>query len=488
MRIRSISAKFIVGFLLIFSLSFLLLNQIVANVIRTSNEKIVTDNLVALKKTSNGYVRQAFLINHFTNDDLYFGQMAKEIVNDLHFATSSQVSAYSVTGQLLASSDPSTFADRPTDDLKHALDGSTAYTITYDSGSANVLFSYPVIIDGVKVGILRYAKPFDLLYEQTFKIMDTIFYIALAIFAAAFLFSYLLSRHITIPLVKLAKASEEVTGGNLNVRLRIRRRDEIGRLAGNFDEMIRTIRSQIDRIERDRDRLENVNRQRKLFFDNVTHELKTPLTSILGYAELIRENGESDKAFFRKGMKHIVDESKRLHGMVLNLLEASQGERAGSLEEVERIDAGQVARDVSESLAFKAQRYKKTIRCDAQERLFVRAQSDKLRQLFINLLDNAIKYGAPRSEISLRGWAQSDAVRFVIANRGETIPKEQLDRIFEPFYIANNGDKEPGSLGLGLNIAKSIVQDLEGTIRIESERGWTSVFVDLPLRISESEA
>lgn len=289
--IRTIRAKFIVGFFLIFCLSFLVLNQTVKEIIRTSNQKIVTSDLVGLKNNSNIYVRQAFLINHFTNNKLYFGQMAEEMVNDLNHATSSHVSAYTVDGKLLFSSDQREFSGQSDEDLRQAIKGKTAYTITYGRNSGTVLYSYPVIIDGVKVGILRFTKDFTLLYEQSGRIMDIIFYIALAIFGAAFLFSYMLSRHITIPLVKLTRASTEVKNGNLDVRIPFRRRDEIGELALNFNDMIDRIGSQISTIEGDRDRLQELNDQEKRFFDNVTHELKTPLTSILGYAEIIREKG-----------------------------------------------------------------------------------------------------------------------------------------------------------------------------------------------------
>ena len=220
-----------------------------------------------------------------------------------------------------------------------------------------MLYSYPVVIDGVKVGILRFAKDFSPLYEQSGRIQNLIFYVALAIFAAAFLFSYMLSRHITIPIVKLTRASTEVIGGNLHVRIGIRRKDEIGRLAANFGDMIRRISSQIATIARDRDRLKELNEQEKRFFDNVTHELKTPLTSILGYAEIIRKNGETDRAFFEKGMNHIVDESRRLHGMVLNLLEVSR--RNAGRAETELVETGGILRDVCDAMAIRAQRYKK---------------------------------------------------------------------------------------------------------------------------------
>lgn len=476
--IRTIRAKFIVGFFLIFCLSFLVLNQTVKEIIRTSSQKIVTSDLVGLKNNSNIYVRQAFLINHFTNNKLYFGQMAEEMVNDLKHATSSHVSAYTVDGKLLFSSDKQQFSGPSDEDLRQAIEGKTAYTITYGRNSGTVLYSYPVIIDGVKVGILRFTKDFTLLYEQSGRIMDIIFYIALAIFGAAFLFSYMLSRHITVPLVKLTRASTEVKNGNLDVRIPFRRRDEIGELALNFNDMIDRIGSQISTIERDRDRLKDLNEQEKRFFDNVTHELKTPLTSILGYAEIIREKGDDDREFFDKGMNHIVEESRRLHNMVLRLLEVSR--RASDDCEFEKVDAGQILHDVSDSMSFRAKRYKKRIVCQTDEHLYVNGQPDRLRQLFINLLDNAIKYSSPQSEISAKVELDSGLVRFIFDNPGEPIPPGQLEHLFQPFYSAGHKFMEEGSVGLGLSIAKSIVDDHGGTIRLVSRDGQIMVYVELP--------
>lgn len=440
--LRTIRAKFIVGFFLIFSLSFLVLNQTVKEVIRTSNQKIVTSDLVGLKNNSNVYVRQAFLINHFTNNTLYFGQMAEEMVKDLNHATSSHVSAYTVDGTLLFSSDEKEFTGQSNEDLQQAIEGKTAYTITYGRDSGSVLYSYPVIIDGVKVGILRFTKDFTLLYEQSGRIMDIIFYIALAIFTAAFLFSYMLSRHITIPLVKLTRASTDVKNGNLDVRIQFQRRDEIGELALNFNDMIDRIGSQISTIERDRDRLKSLNEQEKRFFDNVTHELKTPLTSILGYAEIIREKGDDDREFFDKGMTHIVEESRRLHSMVLKLLEVSQHNAHDG--DLELVDTGGILHDVIDSMSFRAKRYKKSITCETEEELFVLGQPDRLRQLFINLLDNAIKYSASHSEISVKAKHINGGVHFLFDNPGEPIPWTSLRICFSRF---SRGHKVPRKKG-----------------------------------------
>ncbi|MCY8216084.1 sensor histidine kinase [Bacillus haynesii] len=475
--LRTIKGKFIVGFFLIFSLSFLVLNHTVKNVIWSSNEKIVTSDLVELKKNSIVYVNQAFLINHYKNNELYFGDMADEMVDNLNHSTGSNVGVYTVNGALLASSDQKVFSRGSDEDLKQAIKGKTAYHITYNRNKAEVFFSYPVVVEGTKVGILRFSKNFDLQYKQSGEILDIVFYIALAIFVAAFLFSYILSRHITIPLVKLTDATSQVKKGKLDMDIHFNRKDEIGQLAVNFNDMISRIREQILTIERDRDRLKELNEQEKRFFDNMTHELKTPLTSIQGYAEIIKDKGESDRAFFDKGMNHIVEESRRLHHLVIKLLEVSRETSKGA--QFTRIDAGEILNDVCESMKFRAERYKKRITCDIEDGLYVHGQVSRLRQLFINLLDNAIKYSLSHSEIFIKAEIVGENILFTFKNPSAPLENDQHSKMFQPFYSVNQKIKEEGSVGLGLSIVKTIVDEHGGTIEMFYEENHTVIHVEL---------
>lgn len=482
--LNTIRGKLLIGFFLIFLIFFLILNQMVARNIESGNQKMMTDSLIGLKNNSNAYVRQSFMIHHFANDELYFGQIAEEMAKDLQHDTSTSIAMYAVTGEKLYATDSSLFTSDG-DDLRQALLGKTAYRITYENSTASVLFSFPVIVDGTKVGIIRFAKDFSLLYEQSTQIRRTIFVTAMAVFAAAFLFTYLLSRHITVPLVKLSVASTEVMKGKLDTRLTFRRKDEIGKLAANFNNMIERIQAQITTIEQDRDELEELNQARKRFFDNVTHELKTPLTTIMGYATIIRENGIQDQVMFDKGITHIVDESKRLHDMVLKLLEQSKESHVA--DRISIVDVGYLLSDVCETMTIKAKRYKKSIRCLTQEGLFVHGQADKLRQLFINLLDNAIKYGYAHSDIEAKAELALNVVQLTFTNKGPTISPEHLSRIFEPFYRVDSTKHEADSAGLGLSISKGIVDEHQGSIRMTSCLEQTTVYIEMPYHRSESD-
>lgn len=473
---HKISTKFLLGFLFIFSLSFLVLNLTIKEYILSGNQKLITSELTGLKKSSNVYVRQAFLINHFSSNELYFGEMAEELGNNLNHATGNSVGVYTLSGELLYASDRPAFTRAVNEDLQEAIGGKTAYNISYENDKTTVYFSYPVVIDGAKVGILRYYKDFSLLYKQSNQILHITNYITLSIFSIAFLFSYILSRHITLPLRKLAQASSEVRNGNLAVHIRFKRKDEIGRLAENFTDMIDQINLQMSVIRKDRDQLKELHKQEKLFFDNVTHELKTPLTSILGYAELIKINGERDPVFFEKGINHIMEESKRLHTMVVKLLEVSR--RHTTAYELTEVEGGVVLRDVCESMAIRAKRYKKSVTVAVENGLYLLAQEDRIRQIFINLLDNAIKYSLPFSAITAKGYHADGKIRFVIENPSEAIEADQLSRLFQPFYPAHPKEMEEGSVGLGLSIVKSIVDEYKGSIFMDNHDQYTVVTVE----------
>ncbi|GAA3406400.1 HAMP domain-containing sensor histidine kinase [Paenibacillus hodogayensis] len=475
----TIRMQFFIGLLLVFSLSLLLLNTFTGHFIDTSNERTIAADLLSLNENAGVYVKQTFMIHHFSQDETYYREMAPQLVDELQRVTASDIAAYTLAGELLEASDRKKFEAAGKDDLKRALDGETAYTLSYSDRAALAYYAYPVVVDGNTVGILRFVKDFSYLYEQGKRLKDVINMAAMSILGAAFLFSYWLSRNISVPIEKLTEASTAVTNGNLDVRVSFRRKDELGKLADNFNRMNGKIRGQIEQMEQDRDRLAELNRHRKRFYDNVTHELKTPITSILGYAQMIRRNGRDDEVFFEKGMTHIEEESRRLHDMVVKLLEQS-GE-GGDRESFDPLDLSPVLRDVCEGMTFKAARYKKKIRCRIETSLLVKGSAHRLRQLLINLIDNAINYGYPHSEIIVTARIAGSHLRMSVANEGEPMSTDMLGTVFEHSPQAEPSDiRVRGSRGLGLSICKSIADEHGGTIGIVSANGETRVTVTLP--------
>lgn len=467
--IKTIKFRLPFSLFIIFFISFVLLNYLVNNMLEKNNEKIITNQLISLKKTSNVYVRQLFMINHLNNDEKCFKKIVKDMIEELNSVTESDISGYDTKGKYMYSSNKEKFMKVKGKDLENAVHGKTSYTIKYDNKNTEAYFSYPVVVSGRKVGILRFIKDYSSLYQQNQFVSKIVFYITIFVFIIAFILSYLLSRNISNPILKLAKASNEVAKGNLKIDIYSNRRDELGDLIRNFYKMVRKIEEQLKIIEKERDSLVQINKYREHFLDNVTHELKTPLTTIIGYSEMIKENEFTDIDFFRAGMNHITDESRRLHNMVLELLELSKNSTTVS-NEFTRINIGKLLKNTCSDMQFKAKRYNNTIYCDIHDNIYINGDESKLKQVFINIIDNAIKYGYYGSLIKVETYVDNNFIEIKVKNKGEGIKKENLNNIFDPFYgSSKNGSTEIGSCGLGLSISKAIIDNHNGIIQIESE-------------------
>ncbi|WMM23395.1 HAMP domain-containing sensor histidine kinase [Tissierella sp. MB52-C2] len=478
----TIRFKLLLGLFVIFSIAFLILNFSIKNQIDKNNENIITQELITIKENCNVFIRQGFMINNYNNTKIYFEKSAKDISEELVTVINADIGVYSLNGELIYSSNRKKFTDSKLEDINNAINSKTSYTIKHNQDTTEIYFSYPVIISGNKVGILRIIKDYSILYNQGYNIIKFVLYATIVIFAVAFLFSYLLSKHITVPLLKLTKASTEAARGNLDIDIDINRKDEIGELSSNFSIMIRKINEQINTIKKDKDDLKHLINHKKYFYDNVTHELKTPLTSILGYTQMIKENGFTDKDFFDKGTDHIINESKRLHDMVLGLLEISK-QTSDTKEDFSKIEIGNLLKNICEDMFFKSQMYENNIVYEFGKNIHVYGNSNQLKQVFINIIDNAIKYGFPKSDIKVISHIDNKFVYIDVINRGHGISSDEIDKIFTPFYRTyEQRTKEIGSCGLGLTISLEIIKRHKGDIKVQSAiNKETSVSVKLPL-------
>ena len=269
---------------------------------------------------------------------------------------------------------------------------------------------------------------------------------------------------------------KEFENGDFTVRSHLRGKDEIGELSLNFTRMLDVAEEQFQRIQDDNSRIRKLLNSRQEFYNNVTHELKTPLTTISGYAQLMEKNGQEDRELFYKGTRHILGESTRLYRMVIQLLEM-QEEKGTKEKKVLNLTALIV--NVADTMQIKAKRYNSRIVPEGIETdYYVKGREDKLRQVFINLVDNAIKYGEPGETIRLIAEAKKDKVCVSVVNRGQGIENKDLENIFEPFFRTDKElSRELGSTGLGLSISRKIVKEHGGNIEADSTPGEETVFM-----------
>lgn len=432
--------------------------------------QLIHKDMIEARKTLDTYVIQYFLLNNMVLDKMTLDAEADHLAKGLSAQMDGDIAIYDSHGNPRSVSLP--FAQASGDDLAKALKGETAYTVTHGENKVTAALSYPIESNSQMLGIMRYSKDYTELYQSNRRFTSILNLFAIGIFVFILLTSFVIARQITKPIRILSRSTEQISTGDFNLAIQIGSRDEMGELADRFGRMARRIEGQIEIIKKDRDALKEAQAQSKAFFDNVTHELKTPLTSILGYAQVLKDNGFHDKDFFDKGISYIINESHRLHRMVIDILELSKASSHEFAHHVETVDLSTLIRDTCDEMRMRGKRFKIEISCDVADDLFLQGDKDKCKEVLINLLDNAMKYGKVNATIQVEAFKREDAIFLKVKDQGDGIPEEHIARVFEPFYtVFQRKVREKGSAGLGLAIVKSIVESHGGRIWINSKLG-----------------
>ena len=221
---------------------------------------------------------------------------------------------------------------------------------------------------------------------------------------------------------------------------------------------------------------------RKSFVANVTHELKTPLTSIKGYVETIKNNEITDLTKINRFMDIIDIEANRLKTLIDDILMLSEIENMnGNISEVSIDEVVSEVKDIMQNISSEN---KVTINynCDKDVKVFL--DKNRIKQLLINLIDNAIKYNVENGKVNVKITKSNSYVDIIVEDTGIGIDEKHLPRLFERFYrVDKSRSREMGGTGLGLAIVKHIVISFEGTIDIESKLGkGTKVSIKIPFR------
>lgn len=231
---------------------------------------------------------------------------------------------------------------------------------------------------------------------------------------------------------------------------------------------------------------ERLEQMRREFVANVSHELRTPLTTIKSYAETLLEGGLESRETSGRFVSVINDEADRMARLVKDLLTLSQFDYQGNMLSKGPVLLDELVLDVADKLAVSARRRGLRFRTDFPEELpAVMANSDKVEQVLVNILSNAIKYTNEGSDITVSLEARQGFVITSIKDQGPGIPEEDQPRIFERFYrVEKARARELGGTGLGLSIAKQIVEAHGGQIGIDSVPGQgTEIFFTLPVYV-----
>jgi signal transduction histidine kinase len=233
---------------------------------------------------------------------------------------------------------------------------------------------------------------------------------------------------------------------------------------------------------RDLSREHRLSQLRTDFVTNVTHELKTPLTSIRMFAETLRMRRAQNEAEQKECLDVIVGETQRLSRLINTVLDFSKIERGQKQYNMSEVDISIVAQSALNTLKGPLKEQGFSLDAGIESGIRVVGDADALEQAMLNLIDNAIKYSRQNKSVQFKLWAENNSVFFSVADRGIGIPETEKNRIFEKFYRASTGNRlDTGGAGLGLTVVRHIVEAHGGVIEVSSRVGEGSSFtVRLP--------
>jgi signal transduction histidine kinase len=294
--------------------------------------------------------------------------------------------------------------------------------------------------------------------------------------AFAFLIGLGMAAWISNPLREMTQATRGLAKGSYTP-MPVKGPKEVKQLAGAFNEMI--------------DRVQESQQSQRDFLTNVTHELKTPLTSIQGFAQAIVDGTVSAPEALHQAASIIYDEADRMHRMVMDLLSLARLEAGTAGLAKDPVDLVQLLHTVAGRFSIQAQQANISIQEDLPGLPVCTGDADRLSQVFTNLVDNAIKFTPSGGVVSLSMDAKNGSAQIRVSDTGAGIAPEDQKRIFERFYQADRSRRSSGGggrgAGLGLAIARQIVLAHAGKIWVESTPGKGSTFwVTLPLADKQS--
>ena len=301
-------------------------------------------------------------------------------------------------------------------------------------------------------------------------------YMTLAvIFLCAFVVLGLSTYTVYIPIWKITRAAKDYSEGNFETQINIHTNDEIGYLAASLNYMA----AELSTLEED---------QRK-FIANVSHDFRSPLTSIKGYIEAIMD-GTIPHEMQDKYLNIILFETERLNKLTQSMLELNKYGKKGTMLDISSFDINNTIKLVAQSFEGICQEKKISFELILTgETSFVLADMSKIQQVLYNLIDNAIKFSHPDSTITVETTEKNEKVFISVKDTGIGIPKESMKKIWERFYKTDlSRGKDKRGTGLGLAIVKEIISVHNENINVISTEGVGTEFIfTLPLKRDKKE-
>lgn len=417
----------------------------------------------------------SLVMSHFNStspvSDETFNKMAKRFVDDFSDKNVMEVWVIDKNGDVVVSSTGFSVENESYPDYDYAkssADNKGEWVGNLQNGEKVMALTY--VLPGNEQsasGALRYIISLEDIDRQIVLIWFIIAFVMILIIAIVVTSGVFFISSIINPVRKINETASQIAKGDFNVSIEKHKYDdEIGQLC----ETINNMAFEIGEAER----LKNE------FISTVSHELRTPLTAIKGWGETIKET-QNDSVLLNKGLDVIVNESERLTDMVEELLDFSRMESGKLSLKTSQMDIVKELSEVLEVFESRSERENITLQVDIPKNgIIIYGDKNRLKQSFVNIIDNSFKYNKKGGTVKVSLKVDNKNVNIIISDDGCGISKNDLPKVMEKFYKANNSVR--GS-GIGLAVTDEIVKLHNGNLKIESELGQgTTVTISLPRR------
>lgn len=464
-------------------LTIVVLTMLILHGVKANQKNEYESYLSQEAKTANIYMRQLFLVNGVEDEKTFIHENGDLLARELYSLCGMMVSVYDVNGKEVSRTETYTNLSDFDEMLTYALSENIAYRID----GMYIHYMAPLYSNNELIGLVKFK--YSLKGNITFYNDLTLRFVhaGLIILLCSFTVGYVYFNGFTKVILKLEQDIVAIKGGNYNTSC-IKRSDELGQLSmgicfmsQQIDRNIKEMNDEQKKLKLAIDKLKVLEKQQQTFIGNITHEFKTPLTVINAYVDLLDAYGD-DAQFLSDAKLNIKKESERLCEMIDKTLRIASLEIYDFEINKETLDISEILKDVSSSMKTKAEKFGITLKSDLKP-AYIMGDKDGLVHIFVNLIDNAIKYNNPEGEIMISSYSRDNDVYIEVTDTGIGIPLETRERVFEPFYtVDKNRSKQHGGTGLGLSIVKELIEKQNGTIALkDSGESGTTFTIIFPL-------
>lgn len=415
---------------------------------------------------AEGYCKELSMLSTVKPEDYTFS--AKQYVEQFEYKDKIEIQILDKEGTVIVTSNGFEPTSENMPDYRQAQQSGSGRYIGKNASGESIMAGTTILTDfgSGSNGAVRWVISMEPVNRRIFFTCGFCVLIGIGFLALAWISGSYFLRSIVRPVREMSKMARRIAMGDFDARIETKSESEMGELCDAINFMASELKAS-DQLKND-------------FISSVSHELRTPLTAIRGWGETAKMSVGSDDEIVKKGLDVVLSESERLSGLVEELLDFSRMQSGRLSIEVGLISVKQVLSDAVNMYDELARQQEIDLTfLPLPNEIYVNGDRDKLKQVFINIIDNAIKYNVKGGHVIVSQYEEEGVVLTKVNDTGVGIPAADLDRVKEKFFKSNK--KVRGS-GIGLAVADEIVKQHNGLLFLESTEGVeTTVTIALPI-------